>query len=101
MLRNSVLCLLLFTTAALAQNADPFAEGVRTTEPLTPAEQRAKFKLPPGFEIQLVAAEPDLRKPMNMAFDATGRLWVSESREYPFPVETGSLRQDKHRQRGN
>ncbi|MGV3772635.1 MAG: PVC-type heme-binding CxxCH protein [Verrucomicrobiales bacterium] len=67
-----------------AQAADPFAEGVRPTEPLTPEQQQKTFKLPPGFEIQLVAAEPDLRKPMNMAFDNKGRLWLTDSREYPF-----------------
>jgi len=36
--------------------------------------------LPPGFEIQLLAAEPDLRKPMNMAFflpTAEGRMAFS------------------------
>ena len=57
---------------------------VSPTEPLTPAEQKAKFKLPAGFEIQLVASEPDIQKPMNLAFDARGRLWVSHSIEYPF-----------------
>ncbi|MBI4657803.1 MAG: hypothetical protein HY735_02950, partial [Verrucomicrobia bacterium] len=70
----------------MVRAADPFAEGVRKTEPLTPEQQLKSFHLPPGFEIQLVAAEPDLRKPMNMAFDASGRLWFSESREYPFPA---------------
>jgi putative heme-binding domain-containing protein len=64
--------------------ADPFAAGVRPTDPLTPEQQQKTFHLPPGFEIQLVAAEPDLRKPMNLAFDTLGRLWISESREYPF-----------------
>ena len=97
MLRRTFLAITLLTTSALAQNADPFAEGVRTTEPLEPTEQRAKFKLPPGFEIQLVAAEPDLRKPMNMAFDSTGRLWVSESREYPFPAKEGAELRDSIR----
>ena len=43
------------------------------------------FHLPPGFEIQLVAAEPDIGKPINMAFDARGRLWVTESIEYRSP----------------
>ena len=27
---------------------DPFAEGVRTTDPLTPEAQQKTFKLPPG-----------------------------------------------------
>lgn len=65
---------------------DPVTAGppVAPTDPLTPAEQREKFKLPPGFEIQLVAAEPEIQKPMNLAFDARGRLWVTHSIEYPF-----------------
>jgi len=66
--------------------ADPFAENVRTTEPVTAEEQVKSFKLPPGFKIELVASEPDIYKPMNMAFDTKGRLWVSTSREYPFPA---------------
>lgn len=57
---------------------------VATTDPLTPAEQLKKFKLPAGFEIQLVASEPDIQKPMNLAFDARGQLWVTHSIEYPF-----------------
>jgi putative heme-binding domain-containing protein len=60
-----------------------FTGVIRNTEPLTPKEEQASFVLPPGFEIQLVAAEPDIAKPLNMAFDARGRLWVTSSEEYP------------------
>src|SRR6266566_9895534 len=66
--------------------ANPFAENIRPTEALTPELEQKSFHLPPGFEVQLVAAEPDIAKPMNLAFDATGRLWVTTSREYPFPA---------------
>ncbi len=76
----------LLTAAKLFAANDPFAEGVRTTDPLTPEAQQKTFKLPPGFTVQLVAAEPQLRKPMNMAFDGAGRLWFTESREYPWPT---------------
>src|ERR1051326_2381199 len=72
--------------AARLHAADPFAENVRPTEPLTPDQEQKSFQLPPGFEIQWVAAEPDINKPMNMAFDATARLWVTTSRESPCPV---------------
>ncbi len=68
--------------AAAPQASPPVVE----TEALTPDEQRGKFRLPPGFEIQLVAAEPLIQKPMNMAFDARGRLWVTHSIEYPWAV---------------
>ena len=67
---------------------------VSPTEPLTPAEQQAKFKLPAGFEIQLVASEPEIQKPMNLAFDARGRLWVSHSIEYPFAAADSEKARD-------
>jgi putative heme-binding domain-containing protein len=63
---------------------DPFLSDVRPTDPLTPAEQQQTFEVPPGFVVELVAAEPDILKPMNMAFDARGRLWVTCSEEYPY-----------------
>jgi putative heme-binding domain-containing protein len=60
---------------------------VAPSEPRTPEEQKKLIKLPPGFELQLVAAETDIAKPMNLAFDAKGRLWVTSSLEYPFPAQ--------------
>ena len=88
------LAILLALTASALAAGDPFAELVRPTEALTPEQERAAFHLPAGFEIQLVASEPDLRKPMNMQWDATGRLWITESREYPFAVKDGSPGRD-------
>ena len=70
------------------------APAVVETDPLPPQEQREKFRLPPGFEIQLVAAEPTIQKPMNMAFDARGRLWVTHSVEYPFAAPAGATPRD-------
>ena len=64
-----------------------FDEPVRTTEARTPEEERLGFTLPPGFDISLFASEPQIGKPMNMGFDAKGRLWVTQSVEYPYPAE--------------
>ncbi|MDB6153092.1 MAG: Cytochrome c [Chthoniobacteraceae bacterium] len=89
-----LLTLVSLTTSSLAAGADPFQELVRPTEPLTPAQEQAAFHLPAGFEIQLVASEPDLRKPMNMQWDVLGRLWITESREYPFAIKDGSPGRD-------
>jgi putative heme-binding domain-containing protein len=72
-------------------NAGPL---VAPTEALTPEEQVKKFHLPPGFEIQLVASEPDIQKPMNLNFDSRGRLWVSHSTEYPFPAKDPEFARD-------
>src|SRR5262245_38495003 len=68
---------------------------VAATDPLPPDKQLKKFHLPPGFEIQLVAAEPAINKPINIAFDAKGRLWVTGSIEYPYPAKEGTKPRDK------
>jgi putative heme-binding domain-containing protein len=81
----SVLLTALFTVSARSAD-NPFADIIRKTGPLTPEQEQKAFHLPPGFEIQLVAADPDIGKPINMAFDSQGRLWISQSREYPFPA---------------
>lgn len=69
---------------------DKFADHVRTTEFQTPEEEMAGFKLPPGFEITLFASEPDITKPINMEFDDQGRLWVTQSSEYPIAAGPGT-----------
>ncbi len=50
--------------------------------PPTPAESLAKITVPEGFHVTLFAAEPDVRQPIDMKFDARGRLWVAESYSY-------------------
>jgi putative heme-binding domain-containing protein len=48
-----------------------------------PETERRQMDLPPGFEIQLVAAEPTVINPVAMNFDAQGRLWVACAPRYP------------------
>ena len=40
------------------------------------------FKLPEGFEISLVAAEPHLANPISMTLDEQGRIYVSNAHSY-------------------
>lgn len=72
-----------------------FTENIRSTDPRTPQEELTGFKLPPGFEIQLFASEPNIDKPINMTFDAKGRMWVTQSFEYPFPNAPGDHGTDR------
>ena len=45
-----------------------------------PAEEAARvMKLPEGFSVKVVAAEPDVKQPIAMALDDRGRLWVAEA----------------------
>jgi putative heme-binding domain-containing protein len=79
----------LFTLIALVvagSLAHAQAPLVAPTDARTPADERKAFKLPTGFDAQLVASEPDILKPMQLAFDLKGRLWVTSSQEYPWPA---------------
>lgn len=49
---------------------------------LTPEEELATITVPPGFVIELVAAEPLVVDPVQIAFDELGRLWVVEMTGY-------------------
>jgi putative membrane-bound dehydrogenase-like protein len=63
--------------------------------PLSPAEAEKKFQVPPGFEVRLFAAEPDVVNPVAMAFDERGRLWVVELYEYPNGAKPGTKGRDR------
>jgi putative heme-binding domain-containing protein len=60
---------------------------IAPTEALPPSEQIKKFHLPPGFEIELIVAEPEIGQPTNINFDSAGRLWINSTLEYPYPAE--------------
>jgi putative heme-binding domain-containing protein len=87
----SLLSLALLAAVALSRQEAP---NVVPSDPLSPADEARKFVLPDGFEAQLVACEPDIKKPMNLAFDDQGRLWVTDSIEYPFPARPGMKPRD-------
>jgi putative heme-binding domain-containing protein len=53
-------------------------------DPNDPAAELASFHLPEGFEANLFASEKDgVVKPIQMRWDARGRLWVLGSTTYP------------------
>ena len=52
-------------------------------KPLAPAESMKHLVVPKGFEARLFAAEPDIAKPICMAWDHRGRLWIAETTDYP------------------
>lgn len=57
------------------------------------AEAAAKaMELPPGFSVQVAAAEPDVQQPIALAIDDRGRLWVAEAYEYPNRAPEGQGR---------
>lgn len=83
-----------FLTARVVGQQPAPVENVSTFEHRSPEEERKALHVPPGFEIQLVAAEPDIQKPLNLAFDDKGRLWVTDTVEYPFGAKAGEKPRD-------
>ena len=73
---------LMLASAVGAQNRN--RRLIPEDAPRLPQEQQKLFHLPPGFRIELVASEPAIGKPINLNFDAKGRLFVTTSVEYPF-----------------
>ncbi len=89
----ALLLAIALAAPARAQKPAP-VENVSTLPHRTPDEERKALHVPPGFEIQLVAAEPQIQKPLNIAFDDRGRLWVTDTIEYPFPKPEGTPGRD-------
>ncbi len=54
------------------------------------------FTLREGFEMALVAAEPAVEQPLSLAWDARGRLWVVQYRQYQFPAGLKIVEYDNH-----
>ena len=49
---------------------------------LSPEESAKLVQLPPGYRLELVLSEPDIREPVVSVFDGNGRLYVAEMRTY-------------------
>lgn len=92
MTRPFFAALVLLLSGVSVHGADPQVFLVAPTEARPAVEQKKMFHLPPGFEIELIAEEPAIQKPINMSFDAAGRLYVTQSIEYPFPAKEGTPR---------
>ena len=53
-----------------------------------------RTQVAPDLRLQLFAAEPDISKPIFLAWDERGRLWVAETRDYPHDVKPDGLGND-------
>jgi putative heme-binding domain-containing protein len=80
--------LFIVASPALAQKDAP-----KDVNP-DPEEERKTFQVADGFEVNLFAADPLLAKPIQMNWDAAGRLWVATSEAYP-QLKPGEKQNDK------
>ncbi|MBT6806342.1 MAG: dehydrogenase, partial [Verrucomicrobia bacterium] len=49
-----------------------------------------------GLKTGLILHEPTIAQPFHFSFDEHGRLWVTQSRQYPYPAGIRMLSRDKY-----
>ena len=84
----------LFLAVSLTTLPTFAQRGLKDIPDPDPIKQAAAFNLPEGMEIQLVASDPMIAKPVQMNFDSRGRLWLVSSGMYPHIVP-GAEENDK------
>ncbi len=77
-------------TPAIEEFVKSFKPGGQdfTGQATTPsaAEALRQMVVPEDYRVDLIASEPGVRQPLDLHFDARGRLWVVQYLQYPFPA---------------
>jgi mono/diheme cytochrome c family protein len=71
-----------FPTAQRTSQVYPGGPAKSLDPELSVEESLKRFKLPPGYHIEVVAKEPMIENPVACSWDADGRLYVAEMRTY-------------------
>lgn len=79
---------------ALCSGQSP--EDTANAPALEPEAAVASFRTLDGLKWELLLSEPTITQPLMTSFDAAGRLWVAEYRQYPYPAGLKPLSRDKH-----
>jgi putative membrane-bound dehydrogenase-like protein len=62
-------------------------EAITLQHPFSVKGSIERTQVAPDLRLELFAAEPDIAKPIAMAWDERGRCWVAETRDYPHEVK--------------
>lgn len=63
--------------------------------PMSVKASMERTQVAPDLRLELFAAEPDIMKPIAMAWDERGRCWVAETSDYPHGVTPGGEGNDR------
>lgn len=73
-----------FETVETVPDVEPFiAQRAGDRAALSPQAALDSFELADDLQLDLVLSEPEISQPLFMTWDARGRLWVMEYRQYP------------------
>ena len=76
--------------------ASLFCAAVAAGAAPSPLEALRRMRVAEGFEVKLVASEPDIRQPVTMSFDERGRIWVVQYLQYPNPAGLKAVSVDQY-----
>ncbi len=86
----SALCLLIVSLPAAEKKAAATEKLNIPSLPATPAAEAHKtFETIDGFEMQLVASEPQIQEPIVIKYDENGLLFVAEYLKFPWDGKKG------------
>ncbi len=68
-------------------NYEKRPEAITYQQPFSAKGSMERTQVPADMRLELFACEPDIRKPIAMAWDERGRCWVAETSDYPHGVE--------------
>jgi putative membrane-bound dehydrogenase-like protein len=84
-----------FSSFNQAVPADRVGQLAQSTGPVPSIEAVAAFNIPDDLQLDVVAAEPEVRQPVCVSFDERGRMWVVQYLQYPYPAGLRILSEDK------
>ncbi|HEV7868325.1 MAG TPA: PVC-type heme-binding CxxCH protein [Chthoniobacteraceae bacterium] len=76
-------------------NYEKRAEPVTFQAPMSIKGSMERTQVPPDMRLELFASEPDIAKPIAMAWDERGRCWVAETSDYPHDVSPNGAGNDR------
>lgn len=74
---------LLLLTGVLLMTTPSCKEQQHQQPPYSPKDALSTFQLPEGYHIELVASEPLISDPVEVAFDEDGKMYVAQMDDYP------------------
>ncbi|MFM8574113.1 MAG: hypothetical protein ACKOAU_21130, partial [Pirellula sp.] len=97
-LANPLLFVLVFLASpSIVEQAKSQTPEDTATEPaVEPLLAEKTFRVADGLEWKLLLSEPLITQPLMISFDAQGRLWLIEYRQYPNPEGLKVLSKDRH-----
>ena len=96
MLRNAIDWLVTPAIQATASGRWKARPKESTSHPQPAAKSHASLRTMPDLQVDLLHAEPQVAQPAFLNFDALGRMWVVQYKQYPEPAGLKMISRDHY-----